>query len=137
MSRRWPAARPIFKCRRSKIKCRRSSKIEAQNTGYNDALLNHVAFVLRQCSTFDVRRSSFPMPSHRFASAPAPAPGSLAGGMGCGAAAERGVAVELVPITTQGDVKTGPLGQIGGQGLFTKEFSGRCSTSKIDLAVHS
>jgi hydroxymethylbilane synthase len=51
--------------------------------------------------------------------------------------AERGVAVELVPITTQGDVKTGPLGQIGGQGLFTKEIQRALVDGKIDLAVHS
>ena len=50
---------------------------------------------------------------------------------------ERGVAVELVPITTQGDVKTGPLGQIGGQGLFTKELQRALLEEQIDLAVHS
>ncbi len=50
---------------------------------------------------------------------------------------ERGVAVELVPITTQGDVKTGPLGQIGGQGLFTKELQRALLENQIDLAVHS
>jgi hydroxymethylbilane synthase len=51
--------------------------------------------------------------------------------------ASRGVEVELVPITTQGDVKTGPLGQIGGQGLFTKEIQRALLEGKIDLAVHS
>jgi len=51
--------------------------------------------------------------------------------------ADRGVAVELVPITTQGDVKTGPLGQIGGQGLFTKELQRALLDGQIDLAVHS
>src|SRR3954451_4615756 len=50
---------------------------------------------------------------------------------------ERGVSVELVPITTQGDVKTGPLGQIGGQGLFTKEIQRALLDGRIDLAVHS
>jgi hydroxymethylbilane synthase len=50
---------------------------------------------------------------------------------------ELGVAVELVPITTQGDVKTGPLGQIGGQGLFTKELQRSLLDEQIDLAVHS
>jgi hydroxymethylbilane synthase len=50
---------------------------------------------------------------------------------------KRGVAVELVPIVTQGDVKTGPLGQIGGQGLFTKELQGALLDQRIDLAVHS
>src|SRR5437588_11598648 len=51
--------------------------------------------------------------------------------------AERGMAVEMVPITTQGDVKSGPLGQIGGQGLFTKELQRALSDRAIDLAVHS
>lgn len=50
---------------------------------------------------------------------------------------ERGVRVELVPITTQGDVKSGPLGQIGGQGLFTKELQRALLDHQIDLAVHS
>jgi hydroxymethylbilane synthase len=50
---------------------------------------------------------------------------------------ERGVTVEMVPITTQGDVKTGPLGQIGGQGLFTKELQRALLECQIDLAVHS
>jgi hydroxymethylbilane synthase len=50
---------------------------------------------------------------------------------------QRGVEVELVPIVTQGDVKTGPLGQIGGQGLFTKELQRALLDGRIDLAVHS
>jgi hydroxymethylbilane synthase len=49
----------------------------------------------------------------------------------------RGIVVELVPIVTQGDVKTGPLGQIGGQGLFTKELQRALLDERIDLAVHS
>jgi len=48
-----------------------------------------------------------------------------------------GVDVELVPITTQGDVATQPLGQIGGQGLFTKELQRALRDGRIDLAVHS
>lgn len=48
-----------------------------------------------------------------------------------------GVAVEMIHITTQGDVKTGPLGQIGGQGLFTKEIQRALLDQEIDLAVHS
>ena len=48
-----------------------------------------------------------------------------------------GIEVELVPITTQGDVKTQPLGQIGGQGLFTKELQRALLDGQIDLAVHS
>ena len=50
---------------------------------------------------------------------------------------ELGVAVELVPITTEGDVKIQPLGQIGGQGLFTKELQRALLSGQIDLAVHS
>src|SRR6478736_6246493 len=50
---------------------------------------------------------------------------------------ERCIDVELVPITTQGDVKSGPLAQIGGQGLFTKEIQRALLDRKIDLAVHS
>jgi hydroxymethylbilane synthase len=50
---------------------------------------------------------------------------------------ERGVSVELVPITTQGDVKSGPLGQIGGQGLFTKEIQRALLAGQVDVAVHS
>ena len=48
-----------------------------------------------------------------------------------------GVSVEMIHITTQGDVKTGPLGQIGGQGLFTKEIQRALLAGEIDLAVHS
>lgn len=50
---------------------------------------------------------------------------------------KRGVEVELVLISTQGDVKSGPLGQIGGQGLFTKEIQRALLDKQIDLAVHS
>src|SRR5687768_7882810 len=50
---------------------------------------------------------------------------------------ERGADVELVPITTQGDVKSGPLGQIGGMGLFTKELQRALLDQQIDVAVHS
>ncbi|HUE72509.1 MAG TPA: hydroxymethylbilane synthase [Pirellulaceae bacterium] len=50
---------------------------------------------------------------------------------------ERGVEVEMVHISTQGDVKAGPLGQIGGQGLFTKEIQRALLAREIDLAVHS
>jgi hydroxymethylbilane synthase len=50
---------------------------------------------------------------------------------------ERGAAVDLVPITTEGDVTSGPLGQIGGQGLFTKEIQRALLDGQIDVAVHS
>ena len=51
--------------------------------------------------------------------------------------AELGVVVTLVPITTQGDVRAQPLGEIGGQGLFTKELQRALLEGHIDLAVHS
>lgn len=47
------------------------------------------------------------------------------------------VDVELVLITTKGDVKAGPLGQIGGEGLFTKEIQRALLEREIDFAVHS
>jgi hydroxymethylbilane synthase len=49
----------------------------------------------------------------------------------------RGAVVEIVHITTQGDVTGGPLGQIGGQGLFTKEIQRALVNRRVDLAVHS
>ncbi len=49
-----------------------------------------------------------------------------------------GHAVELVPITTQGDInQQAPLGEIGGLGLFTKELQRALVDGRIDLAVHS
>jgi hydroxymethylbilane synthase len=48
-----------------------------------------------------------------------------------------GVEVELIHISTTGDVTSGPLGQIGGQGLFTKEIQRALLANEIDLAVHS
>lgn len=48
-----------------------------------------------------------------------------------------GTTVEIVFITTQGDVRTGPLGQIGGQGLFTKEIQRALLSGEVDIAVHS
>ncbi|MCH2183237.1 MAG: hydroxymethylbilane synthase [Mariniblastus sp.] len=49
----------------------------------------------------------------------------------------RGLAVELIRIQTDGDVQTGPLAQIGGQGLFTKRLQQALLDNEIDLAVHS
>lgn len=51
--------------------------------------------------------------------------------------AELGVKVELVYIATEGDVKSGPLGAIGGVGLFTKQIQQALLENRIDLAVHS
>jgi hydroxymethylbilane synthase len=48
-----------------------------------------------------------------------------------------GHAVDLVPITTQGDVVRGSLGEAGGVGLFTKELQHALLDGRIDLAVHS
>lgn len=45
--------------------------------------------------------------------------------------------VEMVWITTQGDITTQPLGTVGGQGLFTKEIQRALLENQIDLAVHS
>jgi hydroxymethylbilane synthase len=49
----------------------------------------------------------------------------------------RGRVVEVIHIKTQGDVAVGPLGSIGGQGLFTKELQRALLDNSIDLAVHS
>jgi hydroxymethylbilane synthase len=51
--------------------------------------------------------------------------------------AEGGVDLEMVFIATEGDVRTGPLGEIGGQGLFTKRIQHALLDGQIDLAVHS
>lgn len=48
-----------------------------------------------------------------------------------------GLSVELIKIKTEGDIKTGSLAQIGGQGLFTKRLQVALLNDEIDLAVHS
>jgi hydroxymethylbilane synthase len=45
--------------------------------------------------------------------------------------------VELVKITTSGDVSTTPLGASGGVGVFTKEIQRALLDDRCDLAVHS
>ena len=50
---------------------------------------------------------------------------------------ERGVAVEIQLISTQGDVRSGPIGSLGEQGVFTKEIQRALLDHEIDLAVHS
>lgn len=50
---------------------------------------------------------------------------------------EIGVNVEIVHISTQGDVNVQPLGAIGGMGLFTKEIQRALLDEEVDLAVHS
>ncbi|QDT72293.1 hydroxymethylbilane synthase [Lacipirellula limnantheis] len=49
-----------------------------------------------------------------------------------------GAAVEIVEITTRGDVEQlGPVGSIGTQGVFTKEIQAALLAGQVDLAVHS
>ena len=49
-----------------------------------------------------------------------------------------GVAVEMVPISTSGDrQQEGPIGAMGGQGVFTKEIQRALLDDLADLAVHS
>jgi hydroxymethylbilane synthase len=48
-----------------------------------------------------------------------------------------GLAVELVPIVTTGDVVKGDLAQYGGKGLFTQELESGLLDGSLDLAVHS
>ncbi len=50
---------------------------------------------------------------------------------------ERGTQVELVLITTTGDITDRSLSTVGGQGLFTKEIQRALLDHRIDLAVHS
>lgn len=45
--------------------------------------------------------------------------------------------VQLVKITTSGDISSTPLGESGGQGLFTKEIQRALLDQRCDLAVHS
>ncbi|HEX2164837.1 MAG TPA: hydroxymethylbilane synthase, partial [Thermoanaerobaculia bacterium] len=48
-----------------------------------------------------------------------------------------GVAVELVPVVTSGDVYRGDLAAVGGKGLFTLELERGLLDGSLDLAVHS
>lgn len=51
---------------------------------------------------------------------------------------EGGVQVELVSISTAGDrQQQGPIGDMGGQGVFTKEIQRALLDRRVDLAVHS
>ncbi len=47
------------------------------------------------------------------------------------------VATELVPISTRGDRLSGPLAEVGGKGLFTRELEDALRSGTVDLAVHS
>lgn len=48
-----------------------------------------------------------------------------------------GVEVEIIEITTRGDVETRPLASVGGEGLFTKAIQQALLDGQVDLAVHS
>ncbi len=50
---------------------------------------------------------------------------------------EFGAQVRLVLIQTTGDVKSGPIGKLAIQGVFTKEIQRALLSDQIDLAVHS
>ena len=51
---------------------------------------------------------------------------------------EAGAAVEIVEITTSGDVQQlGPVADIGAPGVFTKEIQSTLLAGDVDLAVHS
>ncbi|HEV2815700.1 MAG TPA: hydroxymethylbilane synthase [Allosphingosinicella sp.] len=52
--------------------------------------------------------------------------------------AARGCAVELVPITTSGDViQDRPLAEVGGKALWTRELDAALAEGRTDLSVHS
>jgi hydroxymethylbilane synthase len=48
-----------------------------------------------------------------------------------------GAEVELVLITTKGDITQDSLSTVGGQGLFTKEIQRALLDQRVDIAVHS
>lgn len=50
---------------------------------------------------------------------------------------QRGHEVELMIVSTQGDISTMSLSEVGGQGLFTKEIQRDLIAGKVDVAVHS
>lgn len=47
------------------------------------------------------------------------------------------VETEIVFLKTLGDVKAGPIGNVGTQGVFTKEIQRALLDNDVDLAVHS
>src|SRR5690606_27660869 len=51
--------------------------------------------------------------------------------------ASLGHGVDLVPITTEGDVRTGPLAQLGGTGVFVAALRVAILDGRCELAVHS
>jgi hydroxymethylbilane synthase len=54
-----------------------------------------------------------------------------------GAAAGTPVTVELVELTTHGDVSTAPLSSFGGVGVFVSRLREALLSGEVDLAVHS
>ncbi|HMB52598.1 MAG TPA: hydroxymethylbilane synthase [Thermoanaerobaculia bacterium] len=48
-----------------------------------------------------------------------------------------GLTVELVELTTKGDLHKGDLAAVGGKGLFTEELEAGLLDGSLDLAVHS
>ncbi|MEX0711491.1 MAG: hydroxymethylbilane synthase [Pirellulales bacterium] len=55
-----------------------------------------------------------------------------------GQLSQRGIEVQMVPLTTHGDQDWGgPIGAIGTQGVFTKAIQRVLLAGEIDLAVHS
>lgn len=48
-----------------------------------------------------------------------------------------GVAVELVPVVTDGDVSQTPLSQLGGTGVFVSALRDALLQRRVDVAVHS
>lgn len=48
-----------------------------------------------------------------------------------------GFDVEIIPIISEGDIKTGPLHEIGGKGLFVNRLEEALLKDEIDCAVHS
>ena len=53
-------------------------------------------------------------------------------------AAQPGVEIALVPITTTGDRdRTRPFGEIGERGVFVKELEEALLEGRVDVAVHS
>ena len=51
--------------------------------------------------------------------------------------AKHNVETEIIYLKTLGDVKSGPIGAVGTQGVFTKEIQRALLDNQVDLAVHS
>ena len=55
----------------------------------------------------------------------------------CNKISQLGVDVEIIPIISEGDMRTGPLHEIGGKGLFVNKLEEALLKNEIDCAVHS